>query len=71
MASSRSRAPRSCPSTGSSARAWGRRAIRTVVADPKARYFGAELQERSLLPTNAAHLGGMRFNDWLAQHAGA
>jgi uncharacterized protein YbjT (DUF2867 family) len=42
---------------------------RTVVADPKARYFGAELQERSLLPTNAVHLGEIRFNDWLAQPA--
>jgi uncharacterized protein YbjT (DUF2867 family) len=40
---------------------------RTVVADPKARYFGTELQERSLLPTNAIHLGGIRFTDWLAQ----
>src|SRR5919109_2308073 len=37
---------------------------RTVVADPKARYFGAELQERTLLPTNAVHLGEIRFNDW-------
>jgi uncharacterized protein YbjT (DUF2867 family) len=42
---------------------------RTVVADPKARYFGAELQERTLLPTNAAHLGGIRFDDWLATPA--
>jgi uncharacterized protein YbjT (DUF2867 family) len=42
---------------------------RTVVADPKARYFGAELQERTLLPTNAVHLGEIRFNDWLAQPA--
>ncbi len=40
---------------------------RTVVADPKAQYFGAELQERSLLPTNAVHLGEIRFSDWLAQ----
>jgi uncharacterized protein YbjT (DUF2867 family) len=40
---------------------------RTVVADPTARYFGAELQERSLLPTNAVHLGEIRFSDWLAQ----
>jgi uncharacterized protein YbjT (DUF2867 family) len=40
---------------------------RTVVADPKARYFGAELEDRSLVPTNAMHLGGIRFNDWLAQ----
>jgi uncharacterized protein YbjT (DUF2867 family) len=37
---------------------------RTVVADPKARYFGAELQERSLLPSNAVHLGEIRFSDW-------
>lgn len=40
---------------------------RTVVADPKARYFGTELEERSLVPTNAVHLGEIRFNDWLAQ----
>ncbi len=44
---------------------------RTVVADPKARYFGAELQERSLLPTSAVHIGEIRFRDWLAQPAGA
>ena len=40
---------------------------RTVVADPKARYFGAELGERTLLPTNAVHLGEIRFEDWLAE----
>jgi uncharacterized protein YbjT (DUF2867 family) len=44
---------------------------RTVVADPKARYFGAELQERSLLPTNVVRLGEIRFSDWLAQPATA
>jgi uncharacterized protein YbjT (DUF2867 family) len=44
---------------------------RTVIADPKARYFGAQLEERSLLPTNDVHLGGIRFNDWLAQPAKA
>jgi uncharacterized protein YbjT (DUF2867 family) len=44
---------------------------RTVVADPGARYFGAELQERTLVPTNATHLGGIRFSDWLAQPAAA
>jgi uncharacterized protein YbjT (DUF2867 family) len=42
---------------------------RTVVADPKARYFGADLQERTLLPTNAVHLGETRFSDWLAECA--
>jgi uncharacterized protein YbjT (DUF2867 family) len=44
---------------------------RTVVADPKARYFGVELQERTLLPTNAVHVGEIRFNDWLARPARA
>jgi uncharacterized protein YbjT (DUF2867 family) len=40
---------------------------RTVVADPNARYFGTELEERSLVPTNPVHLGEIRFNDWLAR----
>jgi nucleoside-diphosphate-sugar epimerase len=40
-----------------------------VVADPKARYFGAELVERSLVPESAEHLGEIRFSDWLAQSA--
>jgi uncharacterized protein YbjT (DUF2867 family) len=42
---------------------------RTVVADPEARYFGAELGERTLLPTNAVHVGEIRFSDWLARSA--
>ena len=42
---------------------------RTVVADPEARYFGAALEERTLLPTNAVHLGEIRFDEWLAQPA--
>jgi uncharacterized protein YbjT (DUF2867 family) len=40
---------------------------RVVVADPNARYFGAELQERTLLPNDDAHLGGIRFKDWLGE----
>ena len=44
---------------------------RAVVPDPDARYFGAKLEERTLLPTNAVHLGEIRFNDWLAQPAPA
>jgi uncharacterized protein YbjT (DUF2867 family) len=44
---------------------------RTVVADPNARYFGVELGERTLLPTNAVHLGTIRFSDWLAHAATA
>jgi uncharacterized protein YbjT (DUF2867 family) len=40
---------------------------RTVVADVHARYFGAELAERSLVPGPDARLGAIRFEDWLAQ----
>lgn len=38
---------------------------REVVTDPHARYFGAELSERSLVPTGAAQLGKIYFKDWL------
>ncbi len=44
-----------------------RRDPRRVVADPHARYFGAELAERSLVPGPEAQLGATRFDDWLAQ----
>ncbi|MER7818223.1 SDR family oxidoreductase [Streptomyces sp. NPDC096153] len=40
---------------------------RTVVADPHATYFGAELEEDTLLPGPDAHLGETRFTDWLAR----
>ena len=40
---------------------------REVVVDPHARYFGAELGERSLIPADGARLGDMRFQDWLNQ----
>lgn len=40
---------------------------RTVVADPHATYFGAELEEDTLLPGPDARLGGTRFTDWLAR----
>jgi uncharacterized protein YbjT (DUF2867 family) len=43
---------------------------RVVVADPEARYFGARLTERSLLPGDGARLGTTRFRDWLAQQDG-
>ena len=42
---------------------------RTVVADPHARYFGAELGERSLIPSGEARLGEIRLDDWLSQPA--
>ncbi|PZF84687.1 SDR family oxidoreductase [Jiangella anatolica] len=38
---------------------------RTVVTDPHARYFGTELDERSLVPDAGATLGGTRFADWV------
>ena len=40
---------------------------REVVADPHARYFGAELSEHSLVPVGDAQLGEIRFEDWLNQ----
>ena len=39
--------------------------FRDVVADPHARYFGAELSERSLIPADGARLGEIRFQEWL------
>lgn len=39
---------------------------RKVIPDVHARYFGAELDDRSLTPGNAARLGRTRFEDWLA-----
>src|SRR5215813_9733005 len=42
---------------------------RQVVADPPARYFEAELSERSLIPWGEARLGDIRFDEWLGQPA--
>jgi uncharacterized protein YbjT (DUF2867 family)/nitrite reductase/ring-hydroxylating ferredoxin subunit len=39
---------------------------REVVADPKARYFGTELSERSIVPGDKARLGETHFQDWLS-----
>ena len=41
--------------------------LREVVTDPHARYFGAELAERSLIPAAGARLGEIRFQEWLSQ----
>jgi uncharacterized protein YbjT (DUF2867 family) len=38
---------------------------REVIADPDARYFGAVLGERTLVPGGDATLGETRFEDWL------
>ena len=40
---------------------------REVVADPHARYFGAQLSERTLIPGDGARLGETRFEDWLSR----
>jgi len=39
---------------------------RSVIADPHARYYGAELGERTLVPDNAT-IGETRFEDWLSR----
>jgi hypothetical protein len=40
-----------------------------VIADSHARYFGAALGERSLVPGDDARLGEVRFHEWLGQPA--
>ena len=42
---------------------------REVVVDPHARYFEAELGERSLVPAEGATLGEIRFQECLNQSA--
>jgi uncharacterized protein YbjT (DUF2867 family) len=42
---------------------------RSVVTDPAARYFGATLGERSLVPADGARVAGTRLDDWRAQAA--
>jgi len=42
---------------------------REVISDRHARYFGAELNERSLVPGDEAELGEIRFEEWLVRVA--
>jgi len=42
---------------------------REVVADPHARYYGVELNERTLVPGDDARLSQTRFADWLKHSA--
>jgi len=42
-----------------------------IVADAHARYYGAELDDRSLIPGPGARLGSLRFGDWLSQSISA
>jgi uncharacterized protein YbjT (DUF2867 family) len=39
---------------------------REVVADPDAPYFGAKLDDASLVPAGDARIGPTRFEDWMA-----
>ena len=39
--------------------------LREVVSDPQARYFGARLDDRSLVPGDNAKLGTISLEDWL------
>jgi uncharacterized protein YbjT (DUF2867 family) len=43
---------------------------REVIPDPNARYAGAKLGEKTLVPGNNARLGETRFEIWLTQFAG-
>ncbi len=45
--------------------------LRDVIGDPHARYFGTELEERSLVPGDDAELGTLAFGRWLGQSATA
>jgi uncharacterized protein YbjT (DUF2867 family) len=42
---------------------------RPVIADPAARYWGIELEERTLCPAADARTFGTRFEDWILQSA--
>jgi uncharacterized protein YbjT (DUF2867 family) len=42
-----------------------------VVSDPEARYFGGQLEERSLVPLGEARLGRIGFDEWLRRSQAA
>ncbi len=42
---------------------------RSVIADPRARYYGAQLEERTLVPDANATIGETRFEDWLSRQS--
>jgi uncharacterized protein YbjT (DUF2867 family) len=42
---------------------------REVIADPSARYSGAQISENTLVPGNNARLGETRYETWLSQSA--
>jgi uncharacterized protein YbjT (DUF2867 family) len=42
---------------------------RKVISDPNARYAGAKVSEKTLLPGNSARLGETRFETWVTHSA--
>src|SRR5262249_22600121 len=44
---------------------------REVIADPHARYFGAELSEHTLVPGDDARIAKTHLEDWLSRAATA
>jgi uncharacterized protein YbjT (DUF2867 family) len=44
-----------------------RKDTREVVSDPRAKYFGAALGERTLLPANGARIGATALKEWLSR----
>jgi uncharacterized protein YbjT (DUF2867 family) len=42
---------------------------REVIADPNARYWGVDIDERTLVPADGAALFDIRFEDWLLETA--
>jgi uncharacterized protein YbjT (DUF2867 family) len=45
--------------------------FRPIIADTHARYFGAELNDQSLVPGPKARIGALKFADWLRRSAAA
>ena len=44
-----------------------RRDRRQVIADPRATYFGTQIDDRSLTPSGGFRMGSIRFADWLSR----
>jgi uncharacterized protein YbjT (DUF2867 family) len=42
---------------------------REVISDPKAPYFGAELNDQSLTPGEDVHIAATHFDEWLKTSA--
>jgi uncharacterized protein YbjT (DUF2867 family) len=45
------------------------RDARTVITDPNARYYGIEVNDRSLTPGDNPRIGPTRFEEWLSHNA--